>query len=221
MNEPAVWSFGWWTDVAQIVGAIISLVALVVAFSAIYLAKRDLAEERRTTHELEVLRGLNDLLLAQEGEHIKVYRCYLYLLLIPEPDDLPLTRAAVGAQASEKALSEFAKEFPGVPDLPPTGSKEAAATERLGRLLLKGDWHREEIHAAIERRLASRPGWWARQWPSLRRWFSGGRSNSATRAGSPSKCSTNAPGEPLMKPPGEPLRSAPAEPQRSPPDEPQ
>lgn len=219
MNEPSVWTFGWWTDVAQMAGALISLVALVVAFSAIYLAKRDLAEERRTTHELEVLRGLNDLLLAKEEEHVKVYRCYLYLLLIPGSDDLPLTRAAVGAQASEKALSEFAKEFPDVPDLPPTGSKEAAATERLGRLLLKGYWHQEEVRTAIKRRLASRPGWWARKWASLHRRFSGRRANSTTHAGPPSKHSTNTPGVPLSKPRGEPLRSPPEEPLRSPPGE--
>jgi hypothetical protein len=45
-------------DIAQVVGAIGSIIALALAGFAIYTAKRDLVEERRIQHELDVLREL-------------------------------------------------------------------------------------------------------------------------------------------------------------------
>lgn len=161
-TSPAAWSFEWWVDVAQIVGAIGTVIALIVAFRALISARRDLINEQRTAHELEILRALSEVLLGREEEHIKLFRCQLYLSLIPESEDMPLTRAAIGVRPTEDAVRDFAREFPGVPELPTTGSKEAAATERFGQLLLKGAWHREEVRIAIARRLTPPSRWWTR-----------------------------------------------------------
>ena len=53
-------------DWAQVLGAILSLVALVVAFLALYLEKRNAAAERRQQHELELLRDIGNLLVVED-----------------------------------------------------------------------------------------------------------------------------------------------------------
>jgi large-conductance mechanosensitive channel len=47
-------------DWAQLISAALSFLALAAALFAIWKSNRDIAKERRTTHELEVLRDLSE-----------------------------------------------------------------------------------------------------------------------------------------------------------------
>src|SRR5918995_876087 len=49
-------------DWSQLISAVLSLVALVVALAAIVKSNRDIVRERRTTHELDILRGIAESL---------------------------------------------------------------------------------------------------------------------------------------------------------------
>jgi hypothetical protein len=55
-------------DWAQVISAALSLLAVVLALFAIWKSKRDIAQERRINHELEVLRDLGELIY-QFGEY--------------------------------------------------------------------------------------------------------------------------------------------------------
>lgn len=96
------------TNLAQI----ISVIALPLALYAIWSAKRDLAKERRVGHELEILRDLTAL-TPEKGSGGEIDelttsgKIRALVLAIPDSDDLPLTRAALFANASDDALREF------------------------------------------------------------------------------------------------------------------
>jgi hypothetical protein len=55
-------------DWAQVISAVLSLLALVLALFAIWKSKRDIALERRINHELEVLRDTG-LIVSTASQH--------------------------------------------------------------------------------------------------------------------------------------------------------
>jgi hypothetical protein len=95
--SPAPWLVNW----SQVLGAGLSLLALVVALFALIKAKYDLAKERRRQHELELLRSIAELLELQRWEsgderlQIKA-KIGSRLLLLPQ-GDMPTVRAAISA----------------------------------------------------------------------------------------------------------------------------
>jgi hypothetical protein len=74
-------------DWAQVVSAVLSLLAIALALLAIWKSSRDIAHQRRIVHELEVLRDLSGVtgVFGVGG----VPRVRSYLLLLPDPEDLP------------------------------------------------------------------------------------------------------------------------------------
>ncbi|BBH69390.1 hypothetical protein ACTI_60750 [Actinoplanes sp. OR16] len=109
-------------DLAQVAGAVLSLVAIVIAVLAMAKSNRDLAKERRRQHELEVLRDIAEILarLDRETAHTagdlmapfdEVQHLKTRLILIKSNDDFPMTRAAIGAHPAERGAEAFAARF--------------------------------------------------------------------------------------------------------------
>ena len=100
-------------DWAQVISAVLSLLALVLALFAIWNSKRDIARERRINHELEVLRDLGELIY-QFGEvgmaglgRSGMGRLRAGLLMLPGSRDLPKLRVAVNARPSKDVQKDF------------------------------------------------------------------------------------------------------------------
>src|SRR4051794_29060686 len=85
----------WVIDWAQVVSAVLSLVALVVALIALWKADRDIALERRAVFELGVLRDLLDRLASSDGYEVARSLVVRSLVEALPDDDLPLFRFAV------------------------------------------------------------------------------------------------------------------------------
>jgi hypothetical protein len=79
-------------DWAQVIGSVLSLLALIVAMYALWKQKRDLAAERRRLHELESLRKIGDLLEPEGKVNKGALSVQLKLLPLTE---LPMTQCAV------------------------------------------------------------------------------------------------------------------------------
>jgi hypothetical protein len=137
-------------DGAQVVGAIIGVVALLVALVALLQAEKGLVRERRIAHELEVLRGLAAL-----DTFTNLLRAAVALekalTLLPDREDFPLTRVAVGLPAAKDAERIYKEQYPQVRPLAP-GTIDSA---RLHPLILDGVYDKEWTDA-INRRLTRR-----------------------------------------------------------------
>lgn len=158
VSVPARWVFTGDSRTVQAVtnlAQIISVIALPIALYAIWSAKRDLVKERRVGHELEILRDLTVLTpeKGRGGEIDELTTCgtiRALVLAIPDRDDLPLTRAALFAAASDAARNEFERLCRDAPsDDTPWGR-----TNRFVALLEHDRaTFRSEIQAAINKRV--------------------------------------------------------------------
>jgi hypothetical protein len=140
-------------DWAQVISAVLSLVALVLALFAIWKSKRDIALERRINHELEVLRDLGELVY-EFGEFDErlgssdIGRIRAALLMLPGSDDLPTLRVAVDARSSERARDDFSAKYSSWPGQPHSGY-ELERFQTVWRHGVVGP----ELEDAINRRL--------------------------------------------------------------------
>ncbi|MDT0353632.1 hypothetical protein [Pseudonocardia charpentierae] len=100
------------------ISAALSLLALIVALFAIWKATKDLAQERRRAHELEILRQMIGWEFVVEDDKKLMYAAYLNLMVLPDQSDMPLTRAALGVRPTVEAMKSFARRFPDAPALP-------------------------------------------------------------------------------------------------------
>jgi hypothetical protein len=131
---------------------IISTASLPIALWAIRTAKRDLALERRTAHELEVLR-LCAAILQEARSPLWYGRLRTHLLLIPGSKDLPMIRAAMGARASQEMLDAFADKYPDRPPLPdPLPPEPDEFRYRIGAISPADQ--QTEMEEAIDRRVS-------------------------------------------------------------------
>lgn len=146
-------------DSAQIAGAGLSLIALVVAFVALYRGRRDLAIERRNTFDLETLRRMYELRRNLPDREFVVH-IYTYLMLLPGSDDFPLTRAAIGARPTAAQNVEYNVRYPGVRSIEAGGFLDA----RFRKLEDDGT-HIAEFEAAVERRMNPRGRATTRRYP--------------------------------------------------------
>jgi len=143
-------------DWSQFLSAIFSAVAIVVAFFAIWKSDRDIARERRTVHELEVLRDLSADIEGVDEELIPRLRCGL--LLLPGESDFPMLRAAVDARATGRDIEAFRARYPRAGPIGLVGfhmtTKTAAGLRHQRFELLRDDGTAaDELERAIQRRL--------------------------------------------------------------------
>lgn len=95
-----MWSFV--VDLSQVVGAALSLVALIVALYALYKSNLDLTRELTNLHELEILRQIGSRL------HPKADPLETAALIVLLPDtDFPLARAGLTHDGTEKGQRAF------------------------------------------------------------------------------------------------------------------
>jgi hypothetical protein len=141
-------------DWAQVISAVLSLLALVLALFAIWNSKRDIARERRINHELEVLRDLGELIY-QFGEvgmaglgRSGMGRLRAGLLMLPGSRDLPKLRVAVNARPSKDVQKDFWETNP---DAELWANEPGYPVE----VLWKDGILDAELEDAINRRLAS------------------------------------------------------------------
>jgi hypothetical protein len=140
-------------DWAQVIGAALSLLALVLALFAIWKSKRDIAHERRINHELEVLRDVGELIY-QLGEvgvaslswRSGIGRLRAGLLMLPGSQDLPKLRVAVNARPSKEVQRELWERNP---DMALWANEEGYPFE----VLWKEGILDAELEEAINRRL--------------------------------------------------------------------
>jgi hypothetical protein len=130
-------------DWSQLISAVLSLVALVVALAAIVKSNRDIVRERRTTHELDVLLGIAESLKTFGGPSLPQFM-RTYLLMLPGDVDFPVARAEFDVRATDDGRRRLAlmKE-----DAPPSPIALYQATQAFL------DCYRSELEAAIARRL--------------------------------------------------------------------
>jgi hypothetical protein len=93
-------------DWVQVISAVLSLLAIVIALYALWKQKRDIAKERRLQHDLEILRDIGSL------ANLKEKRLEVYRLLDMLPDsDFPLTREALKAPPFDEASDDFRRYY--------------------------------------------------------------------------------------------------------------
>ena len=95
-------------DWAQLAGAFIGTVALVVAVFSIRKASRDLIRERQRIHEAEILREISEY-IDRISAHFELRTL---LMLLPGYDDMPMLRAAVGARPSKSYEDALRTKYP-------------------------------------------------------------------------------------------------------------
>jgi hypothetical protein len=142
-------------DWCQIVSAGFSFLALALALYAIWKSSRDIARERRTVHELVVLRDLTEV-IEQHGSAV-IPRIRSCLFLLKGSADLPMVRAAVDARPAQAAVRAFERQYRGAPALDePTKATQQARSSRYARFRLTRDdgTASDELDQAIQRRLA-------------------------------------------------------------------
>jgi hypothetical protein len=133
-------------DWSQLISAVLSLVALVVALAAIVKSNRDIVRERRTTHELDVLLGIAESLKTFGGPSLpQLMRTYL--LMLPGDVDFPVARAEFDVRATDDGRRRHALMKQ---DAPPSPVARYQATQTFL------DCYRSELEAAITRRLTGR-----------------------------------------------------------------
>ncbi len=148
---PTVDIFQLVVDVSQILGAAIGVIALIVAMRARSGARRDLAKERRTVYELDLLRRLYEQLdgrgrpLTSPGS---LAQLFVHLVLLPDRDDLPMTRAAIGAQSTWVHDANFKNKYPAAPAYDKT---DETALQRLKFVLDDGMFFAEFLNAVNRR----------------------------------------------------------------------
>lgn len=132
-------------DWSQLVSAVLSLLALGLALYAISKGKRDLIAERRTAHELDVLRFIAEALRSFGSTSFpQLMRTYLYIL--PGSEDFPIARAQFDIRATTTAKQRF--EY----------VRDAAQPSRFDQYQSAQEFieiYREELYTAIERRVSS------------------------------------------------------------------
>lgn len=141
-------------DWSQVISAVLSMTALGIALFAVWKAKQDLAAERRSAYELDVLRDLSEI-IEQFGTGL-VPRLRSCLLLLPGSEDLPLLRAAVDARPTAQAVISFNEKYPDAASLvEPTNINRHARGERYARFRVVRDDGTAvvEMDEAINRRL--------------------------------------------------------------------
>ena len=152
---PSVDAFQVVVDVSQIAGAVIGVAALIVALRARSGARRDLAKERRTVYELDLLRrfydSLNRVLHAPASPEGQA-ELFTHLLLLPDTDDLPMTRAAIGANSTWVHDANFKNKYPVAPAYDNT---DETALQRLKCVLDDGVLIAEYFNS-VYRRVDSR-----------------------------------------------------------------
>lgn len=131
-------------DWAQIVSAVLSLLALILALYAIVKAKRDLAAERRIAHELDVLRSIADALRTfGSSSLLQLMRTYLHIL--PGDQDFSIARAQFDVRSTDEARQRLAALQQSAPASP---IEQYHATQEFL------DIYRAELYAAIDRRVS-------------------------------------------------------------------
>jgi hypothetical protein len=95
-------------DWAQVLGAGLSLVALIVALIALYLERRNATAERRNQHELQILRDISNLLTVQEVDRRALIT---NLRTLSSSIDFPATRTALGVDVTREDEDEFKRLF--------------------------------------------------------------------------------------------------------------
>jgi hypothetical protein len=78
-----------------------------VALAAIVKSNRDLVRERRTTHELDVLRGIAESLKTFGGSSLPQFM-RTYLLMLPGEVDFPVARAEFDVRATDDGRRRLA-----------------------------------------------------------------------------------------------------------------
>jgi hypothetical protein len=141
----------WLVDGSQVVGAVVGIVALLVAVRALSVVSR----ERRITHELEVLREMSSLRGSVEDLDAMV-ELFVRLQLLRDPRDLPLSRAAMDMGATPAAKAEYAKRYPNVPPV----DGDLIDLDRFRPLREDGTFNREWKDAIARR---AEPGWLERK----------------------------------------------------------
>ena len=144
----------WLVDLSQVVGALGALIALVVAFYSIRRTNIAVVRERKTLHELEVLRDLALLDLYDFPNHIKPVKSFLRLL---PREDLPLVRAALHEGADAAMYSAFTRRYPNAPMPEKRGPQGYDWNEDCFRYLIDDGTAIRELNEAIDRRLAALP----------------------------------------------------------------
>ena len=148
---PAVDIFQLVVDVSQILGAAIGVIALIVALRARSGARRDLAKERRTVYELDLLRRLYEQ-LNHGGRALcgpeSLAQLVTHLVLLPDMDEMPMTRAAVGANSTWVHDADFKNKYPAAPA---DDSTDETALQRLKFVLDDGVFGAEFLNAVYRR----------------------------------------------------------------------
>ncbi len=126
------------------------MLAVLHAYRAITSADRGLVRERQVEHELEVLRGLASLNTFTNLLEAAVILNNA-LKLLPDRTDLALTRVAVSLPGTPEAELEFAKRYPGAPEV----SGNQIHADRLRLLAIDGTYE-SGWTAAVERRVGNR-----------------------------------------------------------------
>jgi hypothetical protein len=131
-------------DWSQIISAALSLLALALALYAIVKAKRDLAAERRVTHELDVLRSVADALQSfGSSSLLQLMRTYLHIL--PGEQDFPIARAQFDVRSTNEAKQRLAALQQ---SSNPSPIEQYDATQEFL------DIYRAELYTAIDRRVS-------------------------------------------------------------------
>jgi hypothetical protein len=141
----------WIVDTSQVVGAAGTVVAIVLATLALFRAETVAARERRIAHELEVLRGMAELVFGHVGP-AEARKLAAMLLMLRDWRDFPLTRTALGVEPiSLKARQEFRRRYPDAPPL----DDDAPMSTVMGRLKLvrRDTTCTDEWSAAVARRV--------------------------------------------------------------------
>jgi len=131
-------------DWAQVISVGLSLVALVVALYALVKGRRDLLQERRVTHELEVLRHIAGALRSSFGSSSLLHLMRTYLRLLPGNQDFPIARAEFKIRPSERGTQLLA------------ALKAKTGTSPIEQYLATPEFLQtceEELDEAIERRI--------------------------------------------------------------------
>jgi hypothetical protein len=143
-------------DWAQVLGAALSLLALMVALYALWKSKRDIADERRRQHDLEILREIGAHINANGDKWHVAHR----ILMISGKRDFPLTRAALYMPCDPTSANEFDRrynEYRGRNGLPRPASSPDFDEQRWQMLGVRDDAGksilRSEFNDAGERRL--------------------------------------------------------------------
>ncbi|MCE3555331.1 hypothetical protein LWC33_28250 [Pseudonocardia sp. RS11V-5] len=145
MVDPGAWP-NWLVDGSQVAGAGIGTVALIVALVALSRADTTAARERRIAYELDLLREMRALLRRDRLKDMA--ELHAMLLMLQDPADLPLTRAAVGARPRQSDLKTFAENYPRVPPIDDDGTVDWT---RFKMVHSDGTFHREWLEALTRR----------------------------------------------------------------------